>query len=77
MLGSRPSTNAITDRPLANRWVGAPVRSAVPDVLLVRFTERTTLPSSTQNAKHVSVALLAVAGCASHRDPAFPFREAR
>ena len=31
MLGSRPSTRAITDRPLANRWVRAPGRSAVPD----------------------------------------------
>src|SRR5688572_33474927 len=77
MLGSRPSTSAITDRSLANRWMGAPARCAVPECVLGEVHRAHYPAVLNQNAKHVRVALLAVAGCASHRDPAFPFMEAR
>src|SRR5215204_6624171 len=77
MLGARPSTKAITDRRLVNRWVGAPGRCAVPDRALGEVHLAHHLAILNQDAEHVRVALLAVAGCASHRYPAFPFMEAR
>jgi hypothetical protein len=77
MLGSRPSTKAITDRPLTNRWVGAPVNCAVPECALGEVHGAHHLAFLNQDTQHVSVALLAVATCASHRYPAFPIMEAR
>src|SRR5918995_2060986 len=77
MLGSRPSTKAITDRPLTNRWVGAPVNCAVPAHALGEVHGAHHLAILNQDTEHVGVALLAVAACASHHDPAFPFMEAR
>jgi hypothetical protein len=77
MLGSRPSTSAITDRPLANRWVRAPGRSAVPLLALGQVHLAHNLAILNQDTKHVRVALFAVAACASHSYPALPFMEAR
>src|ERR687889_2815416 len=77
MLGSRPSTKAITDRPLTNRWVGAPVNCAVPECALGEVHGAHHLAILNQDTEHVGVALLAVASCASHCDPALPFMEAR
>src|SRR5918995_3883347 len=77
MLGSRPSTKAITDRPLANRWVDAPGRSAVPLLGLGEVHLAHHLAILNQDTKHVRVALFAVAACASYGYPALPFMEAR
>ena len=77
MLGSRPSTSAIPDRPLTNRWVGAPTWSALPLLGLGEVHLAHNLAILNQDTKHVRVALFAVAACASHCDPALPFMEAR
>src|ERR687895_991974 len=77
MLGSRPSTSAITDRPLTDRWVGAPVNCAVPECALGEVHRAHHPAILNQDTEHVSVALLAVAACASHHNPPFPFMEAR
>jgi hypothetical protein len=77
MLGSRPSTKAITDRPLANRWVRAPGRSAVPLLGLGEVHLAHHLAILNQDTEYVRVALFAVAGCASYGYPALPFMEAR
>jgi hypothetical protein len=73
----RPSTSAITDRPLANWWVGTPTWTAVPLLALGEVHGAHHLAILNQDTEHVSVALLAVAACASHCDPALPFMEAR
>ena len=77
MLGSRPSTSAIPDRPLANRWVGAPGGTAVPALALGEVHLAHHLAVLDQDTKHIRVALLSIASCASCRDPALPFMEAR
>ena len=65
------------DRVLANRWMGAPVRVALPFPALGEVHLAHHLPVLDQDSKYVGVAFLAIASRASHRDPALPFREAR
>src|SRR5215207_2911259 len=67
----------MADPLLANRWVGAPPRAAIPDCALgeVHFAHHSTVLEA--HPKHIRVALLAIAGCASNRYPALLFREAR
>src|SRR5215216_6975480 len=73
-----PSTKAWSlSSSLANRWVGAPTWRAVPLLALGQVHGAHHLAILNQDTEHVSVALLAVAACASHCDPAFPFMEAR
>src|SRR5215203_2936154 len=65
--------SAIADRPLANRWVRAPHRAAVPDRALGEIHLAHHPAVLNAHPKHVRVALLAIATCASNSDPALPF----
>jgi hypothetical protein len=70
--GSPSPPSVIVDYFLANRWVGAPHRSAVPDRTLCEVLRACHLSVLDQKTKHVRVALIPIARCASCRYPALP-----
>src|SRR5215207_2614454 len=65
-----------TYRLLANRWVRAPHRAAVPDRALGEVHRAHHISVLDQKTKHVRVTLITIACCARHRHPAVPCREA-